>query len=267
MRNKKTINIVISNILLLTESILLFFIVILFSSRISILSKNTIIKKLNKTNYYEKTYNLIKENMEYTSTKSAISKRVLYDIFYIEDIKNDTNKYIKGIYNNKEIEININKIEERLIDNLEEYEEEKNIEISNSKKESYIKKITSIYKNEITLMNEFNNTSKTINRQISFINLILPILIIDLAALVLVNRKIFKKYELYVPAFSSAIALLISTIYIGIHKVFIYDNKVTEIVNEVIKKGIIVNIIFIIFLTILGVLSLKLIKEKEEIIE
>lgn len=266
MRNKTT-NKIISNILLFIESVILFFIVFLSISRISILNKNTIIKKANKLNYYEKTNNILKENMEYTSTKSGISRRVLYNTISIEEVKKDINKYINNIYNNKEIEIDTNKIEERLKDNLEEYELEKGIEISESKKNSYINKITSIYKNEITLMNEFSNISNNLNRQIKFINILISLLILDLAVLILVNKKIFNKLELYIPCFVASISLLISTIYIGIHKIFIYDNKVTEVINLAIKKGIILSIISIIIFIALGILSFKFIKEKEEIFE
>lgn len=261
MRNNKTKKI-ISNILLFVESILLFFTVILLISRISILDKNTIIKKANKLNYYEEKYNIIKENMEYTSTKSGISRSILYDVYNIDEVKKGTNKFIKGIYSNKEVEIDTNRIEERLRDNLEEYELEKGIEISDSKKNNYINKITSIYKNEITLMNDLSDISNVLSRQIKFVNILIPLLILDLAVLILVNKKIFNKLELYIPCFVSALSLIITTIYVGIHKVFIYDNKVTEIVNLAIKKGIISSIILTIIFIILGILSFKFMKNK-----
>lgn len=66
---------IISNILLSIESILLFLILITFTLRITILNKNNIIKKLDKTNYYEKVYNETLDNMKYITKKQDIHQR------------------------------------------------------------------------------------------------------------------------------------------------------------------------------------------------
>lgn len=261
---------IISNILLFIESILLFLILITFTLRITILNKNNIIKKLDKTNYYEKVYNETLDNMKYITKKSGYSSEILNDILSIEDIKRDTKKYVTGIYENTKVEVNAELMKESLEENLNKYIEEKNIEVSNSKKVEYINKIELTYKNEIKLMNEFNDTSSYINKYINLSNTLLILFIIDLIVVIIINKKIFNKQEYYVACFSSAISLLVTSIIIKItfKDLFIYNNQVTEVIKLAIKKSLGLNILFILILIVSGILTHKYIKEeKEEIYE
>ena len=259
---------IISNILLFLESILLFLILITFTLRITILNKNNIIKKLDKTNYYEKVYNETLDNMKYITRKSGYSSKIIDDTFSIEDIKRNTKNYIESIYENKKIEINTEFLKENIEENLDNYIKENNID--NSKKTEYINKIATTYKNEITLMNEFNDTSSYINKYINLSNTLLILFVIDLIVIIIINKKIFNKQEYYIPCFSSVISLLITNIIVKIisKNLFIYNIQVTEVIKLIIKKSLGINILLILLFIILGIITFKFIKEeKEEIYE
>lgn len=261
---------IISNILLFLESILLFLILITFTLRITILNKNNIIKKLDKTNYYEKVYNETLDNMKYITRKSGYSSKIIDETFSIEDIKRNTKNYIESIYENKKIEINTEFLKENIEENLDNYIKEKNIEVNDSKKAEYINKIATTYKNEIRLMNEFNDTSSYINKYINLSNTLLILFVIDLIVIIIINKKIFNKQEYYIPCLSSVISLLITNIIVKIisKNLFIYNNQVTEVIKLVIKKSLGINILLILLFIILGIITFKFIKEeKEEIYE
>ena len=259
---------IISNILLCIESILLFLILITFTLRITILNKNNIIKKLDKTNYYEKVYNETLDNMKYITKKTGYSSKILNDTFNVEDIKRNTKKYIESIYENKKIEINTEFLKENIEENLDNYIKENNLD--NSKKTEYINKITATYKNEIRLMKEFNDASLYINKYVNLSNTLLILFIIDLIVMIIINKKVFNKQEYYIPCFSSVISLLVTNIIVKIisKNLFVYNNQVTEVIKLVIKKSLGINILLILLFIILGIIAFKFIKEeKEEIYE
>ena len=113
---------IISNILLFLESILLFLILITFTLRITILNKNNVIKKLDKTNYYEKVYNETLDNMKYITRKSGYSSKIIDDTFSIEDIKRNTKNelYKRLVTQCENYEINIM---DKTYETKEEYEQ------------------------------------------------------------------------------------------------------------------------------------------------
>ena len=155
---------IISNILLFLETLFLFLVIILSVSATAFNGKN-IIKKMNKSNYYEKLYNETLENMQYITRKSGFSSKIINDTFNVEDVKRDTNKYVESIFNDKKIEVDIESLKENVETNLEKYIEENNLKINETKKTEYINKITVTYKNEIRLMKEYNNITKELNHR------------------------------------------------------------------------------------------------------
>lgn len=255
---------IISNILLFLEAILLFSIIILFSFKLAF-NKNTVIKKMDKTNYYENLYNETLDNMKYIKKKSGFYPIILEETFNIEDIKRDSNKYVESIFKNEKIEINIETLKENIETNLDEYLKEKDIEIESTKKSEYINKITTTYKNEIRLMKQYNEIGKDINRYNKLSSTLLILFIIDLVILLIINKKIFNKKEYYILFFTSALSLLITNICISkiLKQLYIYNNSITDVLKLVIKKGIHINLLFVIILLGLGILTNKYIKEEK----
>ena len=260
---------VISNILLFLETILLFSIILLVITKLTF-NKKTVIKKMAKTDYYETVSNETLDTMKYISRKSGFSDRVLNDIFVIEDVKRDINEYVDDIFNNKQVNIDISSLKENIETNLDKYIEEKELEVTPDKKKEYVNKIVYTYKNEIRLMKEYNDSAKDIKNISRITTVLLILFIVDLIVLMIINKVIFKKLELYVLCFSSASALLVTELLVKLlsNNLFIYNNALTKVFKLVIDKVLIINLIITVILIVLGIVSKKLIiEEKEEIYE
>ena len=254
---------IVSNILLLIESILLFIITIIFSLKLTILNEKTIIKNLEKTNYYEKVYNDTIDTMSYITRKSGISSKVISGTFTEEDMKNDINKYVKSFYKGEKVEINTEHVKENITRNLEQYIEEKKLEINETQKNSYIEKMTTTYKNKIRQMNNYSKESEKLKKYNKLSSTFLLLFIIDLVVLIIINNKIFNKKEYNVILLTSIISLLCTNLFINtlnIKNLFIYNNALSEVLKNSINKIQIINIIFV----IIYIIILKLIKEKRE---
>ena len=260
---------VISNILLFLETILLFSIILLLVTKLTF-NKKTIINKMNKTDYYETVSNDILDTMKYISKKSGFSERVLNDIFVIEDVKRDVDKYVENVFENNQIYVDISSLQENIETNLDKYIEEKELEITQETKKEYVNKLAYAYKNEIRLMKEYNDSAKDIKNISRITTVLLILFIVDLIVLMIINKLIFKKLELYVLCFSSAIALLVTDLLTKLlsNNLFIYNNSLTKVFKLVIDKGLIINLIITGVLIVLGIISKKLIiEENEEIYE
>lgn len=255
---------IISNILLIIESILLFLITGMFILKITVLNENYIIKKLNKTNYYETVYNETSDTMAYIARKSNIKERLINNTFTQEDIKRDVNKFIKNFYQGNKIEINTELLKENVNRNIETYEEEKNIKLDDKIKKEFLNKITETYKNEIILMNNYEKESKTLSKYVSLNNILLLLFIVDLVVLLIINNKIFRKKEFHIILFSSSLSLLITFIYtklLNFKNIFIYNENVSKVIRRVVIDPTYLIIIFVIIYTALGIYIAKQKKE------
>ena len=260
---------IISNILLFLETVFLFSIILLFITKLTF-NKKTIIKKMNKTDYYETVSNSIYDNMKYITKKSGFSKTILDDIYVIEDVKRDINNYVEDIFTNQPVNIDVSTLKENVETNLDKYIEEKELEATSEEKTDYVNKIVYTYKNEIRLMKEYNDSAKDIKNISRITTVLLILFIVDLIVLMIINKVIFKKLELYVLCFSSAIALLVTDLLVKLlsNNLFIYNDALTKVFKLVIDKGLIINLIITVILIVLGIISKKLIiEEKEEIYE
>lgn len=254
---------IISNILLIIESILLFSITAMFILKITVFNEKYAIKKIDKT-YYENIYNETLDTISYIARKSNFKERLVQNIFTKEDIENDTKLFVESFYKGEKVEINIELVKEILKNNIEDYEEEKNIKIEENKKNNFISKVTSTYKNEIRLLNNFENQSKTFNKFNKLNSTLLMLFIVDLIILLVINKIIFKKTEYHIILLSSSIALFITFIYtklLNLKNLFIYNENVSRIVKKIITNPTYLLFIFIIIYTTLGI---YLVKKKKE---
>ena len=257
---------IISNILLFIEALLLFLLTILFSLKITILNKNYIIKTLEKTNYYEYVYDEAKNTMSYITKKTGFSSKILENTFELENVKNDINLFVKSFYKGEKVVLNVEHLKENINNNLERYIEEKGLEVEEEKITNYTNKMVLTYKNEIKLLNNFTDLSNTINKLNKISTILIPLFILDLIVLIIINKKIFNKKEHNVLFYTSVISLIGTNIFINtlnINNLFIYNNKISEIIIGIIKNIQIKNFIFIILYIILGLLLTKRTKETE----
>ncbi len=115
---KKVIEIIIRSIL-----IIILFISLLGFSILNIISKticteNYALQKLEETNYYGNIYTQIKSDFRNYIFQSGLDESVIDDVVTLDEVKEDTKKMITGIYNGISEEIKVDKIEERLNNNI-----------------------------------------------------------------------------------------------------------------------------------------------------
>ena len=254
---------IVSNILLLIEAILLSLITLIFVSKITILNEKYIIKKMAKTNYYDQVYDEIKDDMAYITRKSGFSSRIIDDIFKKEDLKKDINNFIKQTYKNEKNVINVELLKENLNKNLEEYLEEKGLEITETDKKTYINKITTTYKNRVNLMNYLDSSSKALSKLYKSNNSFIVLFIIDLIVLIGINKKIFRKKEYNVLTFTSALTLIGISIFIktiNINNLFIYNIEISNLIKAIIQKFTNISFLIAIIYIIAPIMLKKYIK-------
>lgn len=250
---------IIGNILLIIESILLFFITSMFILKITVFNKNYVIKKIDN-NYYETTYNETLDTMSYIARKSNLKEKFIQNTFTLEDVKNDTKQFIKSFYKGEHASINTELIKENINKNIEDYEEETNKKIDEVTKKEFINKTTSTYKNDIRLLNTFEKESKTFNKYNNLNDTLLLLFVIDLIVILIINKKIFKKDEYHIIFFSSSVSLLITFIYIrllNIKNLFIYNESVSKIIRKIIINPTYISLIFIIIYAALGIYIIR----------
>lgn len=107
---KKIITYIISFILSLC--ILLFASLLIFSN--TILDKQYMISMLEKNNYYERTYEDIKDGFKNYIMQSGLEESILDNLYSKEKVVSDVNMVIESIYENKELQIDIQTIRNQL---------------------------------------------------------------------------------------------------------------------------------------------------------
>lgn len=84
----------------------------------TILDKTYITSKLEETNFYQETYELVKSNFENYIYQSGLDEEVLNDICSQEKVKNDINIIISNIYSGTKGKIDTSEIAENLNANI-----------------------------------------------------------------------------------------------------------------------------------------------------
>ena len=257
---------IIGNILLVIEAILLFLISVLFVFKMTVLNEKYIVKKLAKNNYYENLYQETKDTVSYIATKSGIKVRLVENVFTLDDIKSDTNKFVSSFLQGKKVEINTELLKENINRNIEEYEEDTTTTIDSTLKNEFVGKVVSAYKNEVSLLNSFSKESSSIYNLTKLVKTLLLIFVLDLAVLVFINFKIFRKMEYHIVLFSTSISLFITYIYIKLlnfKNLYIYNSNVSNVLRNVISRSSNFIIIFILLYLGAGIFIVKY-KRKEK---
>ena len=254
---------IISNSLLIIESVLLFAITLMLILKITVFNKSYVIKKIDQ-NYYENMYNETIDLMKYIARKKGYKEYFVENIFTTNDIKKDTKQFVDAFFNEKNVEINTDSIKSNLNKNIEEYEKTKEKKYDETEKNKFVDKITSTYKNEIRLLKTFDDYSNSFNKYNKLNNSLLLITILDLAILVIINKKIFKKEDYQIILLSSGISLSLTFIYtkiINLKNIFIYNENVSRIIRKIFINSTNISLIFIVIYIITGI---YLIRKKKE---
>lgn len=114
----------IKNVLRYVTSVFLAFcliaIVLVNATKSTILDKNYVLTKIEKTGYYVKIYSYIKENFKNHIQQSGLDESILEDLISQEKVENDTKLIITNIYNNVNEKISTDDIKEKLTNSIEE---------------------------------------------------------------------------------------------------------------------------------------------------
>ena len=244
----------------------------------TILYKPYITEKMEETNFYKETYELVKSNFEKYIYQSGLDEEVLENICTEEKLQKDINTIISNIYDGTDEKIDTTEIETNLNANIDK------LGIKNSKNqkaiEQFVKHICDEYTETIIHTKYESQINAQYQKVISLLtkihNVIMVILIIDAILLIIMNIKTASKIiqDLGIALFSSSIFKL-SVCSIIMSKVNIEGIKIlndifsktlvtiiTDVLTKIISLGIGALLIAIILIIIYAIISVN--KKKEE---
>ena len=244
----------------------------------TILDKTYITEKMEETNFYKETYELVKSNFEKYIYQSGLDEEVLENICTEEKLQKDINTIISNIYDGTDEKINTTEIETTLNANIDK------LGIKNSKNqkaiEQFVKHICDEYTETIIHTKYESQINAQYQKVISLLtkihNVIMIILIIDAILLIIMNIKTASKIiqDLGIALFSSSIFKL-SVCFIIMSKVNIEGIKIlndifsktlvtiiTDVLTKIMSLGIGALLIAIILIIIYVIISVN--KKNEE---
>lgn len=245
----------------------------------TILEKAYITQKLEETNFYVETYELVKSNFENYIYQSGLDKEVLENICTEEKVKNDINQIISNIYEGTDIKIDTTEISDNLNANIDA------LNIKNSRNssaiEQFVKHITDEYTNTILhtqYEDEINNGYGKITDLIEKANTVIIIaIIVDAIIIILSNiKKISRNVQDAGIALLSAssftlIACNIVQSKVNISGIRIFNDSFSEVVVTILQDIIdkihtfgIITLIISIILIVIHVATILIQKTKEE---
>lgn len=245
----------------------------------TILDKTYITEKMEETNFYKETYELVKSNFEKYIYQSGIDEEVLENICTEEKMQNDINTIISNIYDGTDKKIDTTEIETNLNSNIDK------LGIKNSKNqkaiEQFVKHICDEYTETIIhtkYENQINEQyQKVVNILSKVYNAIIIVLIIDVILLIIMNIKNASKImqDFGIALFSSAMfkmfacSIIISKVNINGIKILndTFSNTLVTIITDVITKivslGIGTLLVATIILIIYAIISVNRKNEEE----
>lgn len=250
-------------------------------SKMTVLDKSYIVKKLEETNFYDDIYELVKSNFENYIYQSGLDESVLNDICTKEKVKNDVNLILSNIYDGTSQKIETEEIKNNLNNNIDKLNI-KNMQNENSI-EQFVDKICSEYEETLnhTKYEESINkilvklTTTVIGKITNIISLALIILVI---LIIIINNKNFFKnlQDIGIVLLASSVFEILINIFINTKvniqgiKVFneVFSKSLVSIIQDIFNKfnvfGIILLVISIVIIVIYSIIiSYTQKKEKE----
>lgn len=236
----------------------------------TILDKNYIMSKLEETNFYEETYNLVENNFENYIHQSGLEETALKDICSKDKVKQDINLMLSNIYEGTNKKIDTTEIKDNLNKNID------GLKVRNKQNSSaidqFVNHICEEY--ESTLIHtEYENI---INEQYKKVNNILDkvrtatiiAIVIDVILLAIVNIKKISKFvqavgvSLLSSSLFEIVAYKIVTSKVDIAGIKIFNDTFSktivtiaqDVLNKVKTLGIISLIIAVVFIIIYAVI-------------
>ena len=226
----------------------------------TIMDKDYVLNKLEETNFYSGTYELVESGFENYIAQSGLEEEVLNNICTEEKVKKDIGVIINNIYNGTNEEIDTTEIANNLNANIDKLD----VRTSQNKSalDKFVQQICTEYKNTI-LNTKYENTiheilNKTINLLEKLQTIVTIVTIISVICLILLNIKTISKLvgNLGTVLLSSSITILVAinlinaNINISAIKLFnnVFSSSIVTILQEILSKinkfGIIILIGF-----------------------
>lgn len=246
----------------------------------TILNKNYVLNKLEETNFYSGTYELVKSGFENYIAQSGLEEEVLNNICTEEKVKNDIGIILNNIYNGTNEEIDTTEIANNLNANIDKLD----VRTSQNKSalDKFVQQICTEYKNTIINTKYENTIHDLLNKAIGIISklqtIVTIVIVISGICLILLNIKnIFKLIgNIGTILLSSSIAILIviklinSNINVSAIKLFnnVFSNSIVTILQDILSKinnfGLIILTISIVIILINAVICFIRTKDTEK---
>jgi len=260
---------IIINIECFLLTIFVFLLLILTVVLNTIFNKNYMLDILEKNNYYENTYFNLKDTIESYTIQSGLDTSLFLNLFNKEKVKNDINILIYGIYDNKEIVIEVESIKENLITIIDNKLKENNRITSNDERlaiDEFINTILEVYEEEIVYSNEIVNELKLSYPKIKDflikLSFIIALIIFFVAVtIIFINKNIkisIKKICISLLTTSLLLITLWGLLETRFQHILILNQLVSKvliyILTDIINKYLVIGLIVLVF-SLIGILN------------
>ncbi len=249
----------------------------------TIMDKDYVLNKLEETNFYSGTYELVESGFENYIAQSGLEEEVLNNICTEEKVKKDIAIILNNIYNGTNEEIDTTEIANNLNANIDKLD----VRTSQNKSalDKFVQQICTEYKNTI-INTKYENTiheilNKTTNLLEKLQTIVTIVTIIAVICLILLNIKNISKLvgNIGTVLLSSSITILVAinlinaNINISAIKLFnnVFSSSIVTILQDILSKvnkfGIIILITSIVVILINAIINFVKTNQKEEIKE
>lgn len=271
---KKKIKIIFYYLLELLLSVVLFGFIALVVVKITMYDSNYVKQKFEENNYYHNVSLSIQDEMSKYIVQSGFPDDILKDIYTEEEIKNSINEMIDAIYDkDKEVTIDSSVVKDKLSSNINDYLLSNNLKAEDQAAiDRFIKQMTDIYENEISISNIVKTVDKIIGKTQKLVAVGIIGLFVLGAILIVIIKFIFKQNALSIPFLVIGLLFLFITLYINEHisveYINIWDSNMSSLIknifNDVMLKFKNAYIIFLI-LGIVDTIIYKLFSKRKNI--
>lgn len=243
----------------------------------TILNKDYVLNKLEETNFYSGTFELVKSGFENYIAQSGLEEETLNNICTEEKVKNDIGIIINNIYNGTNEDIDTTEIANNLNANIDKL----NVRTPQNQKalDKFVDQICTEYKDTILNTKYENTIHNALNKVIQIMEklqtIILIVTIIGIICIILLNVKNIYKLvgNIGTILFSSSLVILIAIKLLNVNvnisaiKLFnnTFSNSIVTVLQDIINKinnfGLILLIISIILIILNAVIYILKFKE------
>ena len=250
--------------LILAISITTFLLIHILSK--TLLNEPYILSSLQKSDYYNKVYQLVESNFENYIQQSGLDEEVLKNIVTEDMIEKDTKTIISNIYNGFKEDVSIVEIEKKLENNIKKSLKNRSLSSEETKAiKEYVAKISEEYKATISnLQIEDQIYSKyKIIKEYANLGQKISVFAIGGSVIVLILLNLKRFYKLFtnlgISALASGSILTIINIYINskikVQNLLILNDAISEVIQNI-SKAILDNVLKYGLLFIIGGLGL-----------